>query len=56
MDFHAHLVSTEIIGLLGGKYNHDEGFLQVSMAFPCQSFSTGFQVITMSKKARTIWG
>ncbi|CAG8622773.1 8453_t:CDS:10 [Paraglomus brasilianum] len=43
MDFHAHLVSTEIIGLLGGKYNHDEGFLQVSMAFPCQSFSTGFQ-------------
>ncbi|KAG9287133.1 hypothetical protein G9A89_001027 [Geosiphon pyriformis] len=43
MDFHSHLVHTEIIGLLGGKYIPDQSLLEVSFAFPCQSISTGYQ-------------
>ncbi|CAG8549146.1 14383_t:CDS:10 [Ambispora leptoticha] len=43
MDFHSHLSHTEIIGLLGGKYHPEQGLLEVSYAFPCQSISTGYQ-------------
>ncbi|CAO3600425.1 unnamed protein product [Absidia cylindrospora] len=46
MDFHAHLVLTEIIGLLGGTFetNEDgEKKLTVKCVYPCKSISTDTQ-------------
>ncbi|KAJ1964511.1 hypothetical protein GGI12_001383 [Dipsacomyces acuminosporus] len=40
MDLHAHLMYTEIIGLLGGRYNAEKRELAVDVAFPCRSTST----------------
>lgn len=37
MDFHAHLSSVEIIGLLGGRWHSDSKRLIVAEAFPCRS-------------------
>lgn len=36
MDFHAHLSSCEIIGLLGGTFNEEDRVLSVQAAFPCK--------------------
>ncbi|TPX60680.1 hypothetical protein PhCBS80983_g01635 [Powellomyces hirtus] len=43
MDMHAHLAHTEIIGLLGGTYDVENGLLNVEDVFPCRSMSTGVQ-------------
>ncbi|KAI8918622.1 hypothetical protein DFJ77DRAFT_428501 [Powellomyces hirtus] len=43
MDMHAHLAHTEIIGLLGGTYDVENGLLNVKDVFPCRSMSTGVQ-------------
>ena len=43
MDFHAHLASTEIIGLLGGVLDIVTNTLNVLAVFPCNSISTGMQ-------------
>ncbi|KAL9951765.1 hypothetical protein ACROYT_G044491 [Oculina patagonica] len=43
MDTHAHMSTTEVIGLLGGNYSHDSRTLKVSKAIPCRSLSTGLQ-------------
>ncbi|KAI8083316.1 uncharacterized protein B0P05DRAFT_536897 [Gilbertella persicaria] len=47
MEFHSHLASAEIIGLLGGRFVQDEATktkeLQVEYVFPCRSTSTGTQ-------------
>ena len=43
MDFHAHLAHTEIIGLLGGRFDVAERILEIHEAFPCNSLSTGLQ-------------
>ncbi|KAI9251008.1 hypothetical protein BDA99DRAFT_522393 [Phascolomyces articulosus] len=57
MDFHSHLAHTEIIGLLGGKFEDHYGnsnsgqssaspsqkILKVQSVFPCKSTSTGIQ-------------
>ncbi|KAI8897885.1 hypothetical protein BC833DRAFT_526547 [Globomyces pollinis-pini] len=43
MDFHSHLATTEIIGLLGGQYNDSTRLLEISDVFPCNSISTGVQ-------------
>lgn len=40
MDIHAHLCKTEVIGLLGGKYDKDAGCMRVLRAEPCSSKST----------------
>ncbi|KAI9498930.1 hypothetical protein BDB00DRAFT_326343 [Zychaea mexicana] len=40
MDFHSHLSYTEIIGLLGGRYVHDERKLYVDCVFPCRGTSS----------------
>ncbi|KAJ1821391.1 hypothetical protein LPJ60_002636 [Coemansia sp. RSA 2675] len=40
MDLHAHLMDTEVIGLLGGTYDAGEGVVRVEVAFPCNSTST----------------
>ncbi|ORX65739.1 hypothetical protein DL89DRAFT_260806 [Linderina pennispora] len=40
MDLHAHLMYTEIIGLLGGRFSADTRRLDVDIAFPCHSTST----------------
>lgn len=45
VDFHAHLHSSEIIGLLGGVYESGEAMLRITAVFPCRtSHSTGTQV------------
>ncbi len=36
-DFHAHLSTAEIIGLLGGHWHPDTRRLVVTAAFPCRS-------------------
>ncbi|KAJ2655513.1 hypothetical protein IW148_006016 [Coemansia sp. RSA 1199] len=40
MDLHAHLMYTEIIGLLGGQFNTATRAVDVEIAFPCNSTST----------------
>ena len=36
MDLHAHLSSTEVIGLLGGVWKADGRHIEVVRAFPCR--------------------
>ncbi len=36
MDLHAHLSSTEVIGLLGGTWDAAEKRIEVVRAFPCR--------------------
>jgi hypothetical protein len=44
VDFHSHLVQTEVIGLLGGNFDADSLRLEVVDVFPCKSTGTGIQV------------
>lgn len=44
IDLHAHLVKTEVIGLLGGFYDEAKQELRVEISLPCDSVSTGIQV------------
>ncbi|RCH95701.1 hypothetical protein CU098_000577, partial [Rhizopus stolonifer] len=41
MDFHAHLMTTEIIGFLAGDWDKDTKQLVVKEAYPCRSIETG---------------
>ena len=41
VDFHSHLLHTEIIGLLGGRFDEESGILSILRVFPCESISTG---------------
>ncbi|KAG9292964.1 hypothetical protein G9A89_016326 [Geosiphon pyriformis] len=41
MDFHAHLMQTEIIGFLAGHWNAEEKKLIIKATFPCRSLETG---------------
>ncbi|CAO3668826.1 unnamed protein product [Umbelopsis vinacea] len=41
MDFHAHLMTTEVIGFLAGKWNKEERNMVVQAAYPCRSLNTG---------------
>ncbi|CAO3588140.1 unnamed protein product [Absidia cylindrospora] len=41
MDFHAHLMTTEIIGFLAGEWDRTTRRLLVKEAFPCRSLNTG---------------
>ncbi|CAL8307043.1 unnamed protein product [Lota lota] len=43
MDMHAHVSRGEVIGLLGGTFNHEDKVLKISVAEPCNSVSTGMQ-------------
>lgn len=43
IDMHSHVCKTEVIGLLGGTYNEEEGALTVRIAEACRSVSTGTQ-------------
>ncbi|ESO88281.1 hypothetical protein LOTGIDRAFT_126355 [Lottia gigantea] len=43
MDVHAHISKTEVIGMLGGRYDTDCGKLEILVAVPCTSLSTGMQ-------------
>ena len=40
---HSHLSTTEVIGLLGGDFDPEQAILEVSIARPCRSLSTGMQ-------------
>ncbi|KAJ1735242.1 hypothetical protein LPJ61_000656 [Coemansia biformis] len=40
MDFHAHLMLSEVIGLLGGRWDAKERVLAVTRAFPCTALET----------------
>lgn len=37
MDIHSHLLSTEVIGFLGGIWNPTENLLEIIQALPCKS-------------------
>ena len=41
IDFHSHLMHTEVIGLLGGSFDEESGLLSISSSFACRSISTG---------------
>ncbi|ORX93100.1 hypothetical protein K493DRAFT_262785 [Basidiobolus meristosporus CBS 931.73] len=41
MDFHAHLMTTEIIGFLAGQWDREKKLLAVNAVFPCRSLQTG---------------
>lgn len=41
MDFHAHLMTTEIIGFLAGKWDKETMRMSIREAFPCRSIETG---------------
>ncbi|KAI9313835.1 hypothetical protein BX666DRAFT_1863795 [Dichotomocladium elegans] len=41
MDFHAHLMTTEIIGFLAGEWDKDKKKMCIKEAFPCRSLNTG---------------
>ncbi|KAI9596703.1 hypothetical protein BDF19DRAFT_22304 [Syncephalis fuscata] len=43
MDLHAHLLRTEVIGLLGGSFDAESNEIRVLTAFPCRGASTDFQ-------------
>ncbi|PIA19204.1 hypothetical protein COEREDRAFT_79164 [Coemansia reversa NRRL 1564] len=40
MDFHAHLMLSEVIGLLGGRWDAKTRVLTVTRAFPCTALET----------------
>ncbi|KAL7748250.1 hypothetical protein RI367_006436 [Sorochytrium milnesiophthora] len=42
MDLHAHLEDSEVIGLLGGRYD-DDNALSIELAYPCKSTGTSTQ-------------
>ncbi|CAO3695717.1 unnamed protein product [Umbelopsis ramanniana] len=41
MDFHAHLMTTEVIGFLAGQWNKENRHMIVQAAYPCRSLNTG---------------
>uniref|UniRef100_UPI00398EDA91 histone H2A deubiquitinase MYSM1 isoform X2 n=1 Tax=Pristiophorus japonicus TaxID=55135 RepID=UPI00398EDA91 len=43
MDMHAHVSMAEVIGLLGGRYCSGKRVLEICVAEPCNSLSTGLQ-------------
>ena len=43
MDMHAHLAHTEVIGLMGGKFDESLRQINVTEIFPCNSLSTNIQ-------------
>ncbi|XP_007901889.1 histone H2A deubiquitinase MYSM1 isoform X2 [Callorhinchus milii] len=43
MDMHAHVSMAEVIGLLGGRYSSGDRVLEICVAEPCNSLSTGLQ-------------
>jgi hypothetical protein len=46
MDLHAHILRTEVIGLLGGSFNEETKQLEIRCAFPCRGASTDFQEVS----------
>lgn len=45
IDFHSHLFSSEIIGLLGGTFDQETSLMRITCVFPCKSsHSTGTEV------------
>jgi hypothetical protein len=49
MDLHAHILRTEVIGLLGGSFNEETKQLEIRCAFPCRGASTDFQVTLLHR-------
>ncbi|KAF9979158.1 hypothetical protein BGZ73_005326 [Actinomortierella ambigua] len=41
MDFHAHLMTTEIIGFLAGTWDRQTKTIEIQANFPCRSLPTG---------------
>ncbi|KAF9200915.1 hypothetical protein BGZ59_003017, partial [Podila verticillata] len=41
MDFHAHLMTTEIIGFLAGSWDKSTKMIHIQAIFPCRSLQTG---------------
>ncbi|EGG17309.1 myb domain-containing protein [Cavenderia fasciculata] len=43
MDIHSHMASTEVIGMLCGKYDDTIKHISISLAIPCNSISSDIQ-------------
>jgi len=43
MDFHSYLSSSEVIGLVGGKYSHASRRLEIMRVAPCSNVGTNLQ-------------
>ncbi|KAI9277546.1 hypothetical protein BY458DRAFT_471908 [Sporodiniella umbellata] len=41
MDFHSHLMTTEIIGFLAGEWDRENRVMTIREAYPCRSIETG---------------
>ncbi|CAO3703210.1 unnamed protein product [Rhizopus stolonifer] len=41
MDFHSHLMTTEIIGFLAGEWDKETMHMMIREAYPCRSIETG---------------
>lgn len=58
-DLHCHLNQSEVIGLLGGKYDEDEKILYIQAAFPCKSTErsdNGFTDVEMETVSQIVVG
>ncbi|KAJ2745350.1 hypothetical protein GGI20_002236 [Coemansia sp. BCRC 34301] len=51
MDLNAHLMDTEVIGLLGGAYDASRRVVRVDVAFPCNSSSSSATECEMDPKS-----
>ncbi|KAF7728178.1 hypothetical protein EC973_006572 [Apophysomyces ossiformis] len=47
MDFHAHLMTTEIIGFLAGEWDKQKMLMTVKKAYPCRSLNTGHNEVNV---------
>lgn len=58
-DLHSHVSNSEVIGLLGGKYDHVEKCLYIQAAFPCKSTERadgGFTDVEMDPVSQAVTG
>jgi len=53
VDLHAHLCTSEIIGLLGGVYSKEEKCLFIQSAFPCPAYDSGNTDVEMDPVGQT---
>ena len=55
VDFHSHLLSSEIIGFLGGHWDAEQRQLHLREAFPCRSISsdTGLYMLSSTRLPRS---
>ncbi|PVU86172.1 hypothetical protein BB559_006620 [Furculomyces boomerangus] len=55
MDLHAHLMETEIIGLLGGYWDSNNRILTVKQSFPCRAIATDDDHLNVEMDPTSEW-